>query len=215
MFELTWISEDCAMLEFDSHAAASRWAAAVLRGRPDWLLEVSAGFGQVLIQIDSHIGLVQAAEFCQAIRPDSETTETHAIQVPVCYHPSFGLDLAEVAEHSGLSVDQVIECHQSTPLTVMAMGFAPGFAYMGAIDPRLRLPRKPTPRLAVPAGSLAIAEQKSVIYPTQTPGGWHIIGRSPARLIEYEPELKTLFSLGCEVRFKAISLSEYEAACRA
>ncbi|HSN26522.1 MAG TPA: carboxyltransferase domain-containing protein, partial [Kofleriaceae bacterium] len=88
-----------------------------------------------------------------------------------------GDDLARVAEQTGLSVAQVIERHAATTYTVDTIGFRPGFAYLSGLDPTLVLPRRATPRSRVPAGSLAIADEFTAVYPGESPGGWHLIGR--------------------------------------
>ena len=208
---LIWLNEDSFQVTFSSPAAASQWAAGLAQAAPLWLREVSAGFGQVLVMVDIQSDIAQIEQDCRLIKAQVQPTSSGVIRVPVCYDPSFGLDLAEVAQQTGLDIEQVIQRHYSQPLEVLAMGFAPGFGYLGAIDARLRLPRKSTPRTRIPAGSVAIAEQQSVIYPTETPGGWHILGRTPVSLIDYHPAPRTLFHVGAQVQFVPISLAEFEA----
>ncbi len=208
---LIWLNEDSFQVTFSSPAAASQWAAGLAQAAPLWLREVSAGFGQVLVMVDIQSDIAQIEQDCRLIKAQAQPTSSSVIRVPVCYDPSFGLDLAEVAQQTGLNIEQVIQRHHSQPLEVLAMGFAPGFGYLGAIDARLRLPRKSTPRTRIPAGSVAIAEQQSVIYPTETPGGWHILGRTPVSLIDYHPAPGTMFHVGAQVQFVPISLAEFEA----
>lgn len=95
-----------------------------------------------------------------------------------------GPDLAEVAELTGLSPDQVVRLHARPSYRVAFLGFAPGFGYLTGLDPRLRLPRLATPRTRVPAGSVAIAEEWAAVYPTESPGGWRLIGRTTAELFD-------------------------------
>ena len=122
-------------------------------------------------------------------------------KIPIWYG---GEDLGEVAEQCRLSVAQVIELHAATEYRVGAIGFAPGFAYLGELHPRLVLPRRATPRIAVPAGSLAIAERQTAIYPHSSPGGWHLLGCCPWLLFDATREPPCPLALGDRVRFRVI-----------
>nr|WP_239482176.1 5-oxoprolinase subunit PxpB [Pseudomonas insulae] len=132
-------------------------------------------------------------------------------QIPVCYD---GADLAEVARACGLSIDAVIALHSAVEYRVGAIGFAPGFAYLGELDARLALPRRATPRTRVPAGSLAIAERQTAIYPQASPGGWHLIGRCPWRLFDAQATPPCPLALGDRVRFVAIDAAAFQAESR-
>lgn len=120
------------------------------------------------------------------------------LQIPVRYD---GPDLADVAGHTGLSVAEVVSAHTSTPWRVAFCGFAPGFAYLLSGDPRLRVPRRPEPRAAVPAGSVALAGEYSGIYPRETPGGWQLLGTTDVVLWDVERPVPALLSPGTTVRF--------------
>ncbi|QRY81508.1 5-oxoprolinase subunit PxpB [Pseudomonas sp. PDNC002] len=122
-----------------------------------------------------------------------------------------GEDLAEVARLCGLTAAQVIDLHASRDYRVGAIGFAPGFAYLGELDERLALPRRATPRTRVPAGSLAIAERQTAVYPQASPGGWHLLGRTAQRLFDAHREPPCPLAVGDRVRFVPID----EAAFRA
>lgn len=127
-------------------------------------------------------------------------------EIPVWYA---GADLAEVARACKLSVDQVIELHSATEYRVGAIGFAPGFAYLGELHERLALPRRATPRTLVPAGSLAIAERQTAIYPQASPGGWHLLGLCPWRLFDARRTPPCPLALGDRVRFLPIDEATY------
>ncbi|MBB2495459.1 5-oxoprolinase subunit PxpB [Aquipseudomonas ullengensis] len=129
-------------------------------------------------------------------------------QIPVWYA---GADLAEVASACGLSTAQVIELHSATEYRVGAIGFAPGFAYLGDLPERLALPRRATPRTRVPAGSLAIAERQTAIYPQASPGGWHLLGRCPWTLFDVQRTPPCPLALGDRVRFLPIDEATYRA----
>jgi inhibitor of KinA len=141
----------------------------------------------------------------------SERTATRLVDVPVCYGGEFGADLEEVARVCKLTPDEVIALHAASPHVVYMLGFAPGFPYLGGLDPRLGVPRRATPRTTVPLGSVAIARDQSVIYPVETPGGWNLIGRTPLRLFRPESEPPCLLQPGDEVRFVPISLEQFRA----
>ncbi len=131
------------------------------------------------------------------------------IDIPVCYGEPYGPDLTEVAEHSGLQPEEVIRIHSSVEYTVYMLGFAPGFPYLGGMDERIAMPRKATPRLRIPAGSVAIAGGQTGIYPLETPGGWNVIGRTPVRLFDWRKDSPTLLKAGDIVCFWPITQAEY------
>jgi len=136
----------------------------------------------------------------------SETAEP--IRVPVCYGGEFGPDLSEVAAFGGITESEAARLHASAVYRVFMMGFLPGFAYMGTLDPRIAAPRRSTPRTRVPAGSVAIAGPQTGIYPSESPGGWWLIGRTPLRLFDpFRPEPST-FAAGDLVRFYPVSRAE-------
>lgn len=126
------------------------------------------------------------------------------IEVPVRYGGAFGPDLSDVAHSAGCSEDEVIELHTRSTYQVYMLGFLPGFAYMGRLDPRLEMARLPTPRLRVPAGSVGIAGAQTGIYPVEAPGGWRLIGRTSARPFDPARKDPCLFAPGDRVRFVAI-----------
>ena len=132
------------------------------------------------------------------------------IEVPVCYDVDLGPDLAEVAAFGSCSVEEVIALHSSRPYRVYMVGFVPGFAYLAEVDPRIAAPRRPTPRTVVPPLSVAIAGAQTAIYPTATPGGWNIIGRT--RVAPYDPHggAAALLRVGDEVRFTPVSRDVFE-----
>ena len=125
--------------------------------------------------------------------------KTHVI--PVRYD---GEDLDDVARRTGLSTDEVIRIHSSAIYRVLVIGFVPGFAYMGPLDERLVIPRKESPRKRVPAGSVAIAESQTGIYPSATPGGWHILGTTAAKMFDALASPPALFAAGDVVRFEVV-----------
>jgi UPF0271 protein len=127
------------------------------------------------------------------------------VEVPVCYD---GEDLGGVARHNGLTEEEVIARHSAPPYLVYMLGFSPGFAYMGGLDPKLITPRLETPRISIPAGAVGIAGSQTGIYPVGSPGGWNIIGRTPLTLFDPDSKHPFLFESGDEVRFVPVSKEE-------
>jgi len=125
------------------------------------------------------------------------------IDIPVEYGGNHGPDLLAVAEHTGLSVAEVVERHTRADYVVYFLVFQPGFAYMGGLDPMLATPRRNEPRLKVPAGTVAIGGSQTAIYPASSPGGWQLIGHTDLRLFDPSAEPPTLLQPGDHVRFVA------------
>jgi inhibitor of KinA len=137
-------------------------------------------------------------------------SEPRTIEIPVCYGGDFGPDLEYVAEHNGLTVDEVIQIHSGAEYLVYMIGFAPGFPYLGGLSERIQAPRRSTPRLRIPAGSVGIAGMQTGVYPIETPGGWQLIGRTPVPLFRPNDSSPSLLQAGDIVRFRPISQQEYE-----
>jgi inhibitor of KinA len=151
-------------------------------------------------------------EHIRTALPDPATlvsSEGHAREIPVCYEADCAADLPALARKLGLSRSQVIDIHSAVEYSVYMIGFAPGFAYLGPLDARLVLPRRKTPRTRVPAGSVAIANQYSGIYPGELPGGWHLIGRTPLRLFDPSRTQPSLLKAGDRVRFSPIDAAKF------
>jgi KipI family sensor histidine kinase inhibitor len=127
------------------------------------------------------------------------------IHIPVYYGEEVAEDLTAIAEQKNLSKETVIRYHSERTYDIYAMGFLPGFAYLGCVDPRIATPRKKTPRKKVIRGSVAIADQQTAIYPEDSPGGWQIIGRTPLALVDYAKQDIALLTVGDKVKFDAIS----------
>jgi KipI family sensor histidine kinase inhibitor len=140
---------------------------------------------------------------------DTQAGELH--DIPVWYDESVGPELPLVAQRAGLSVDELIQQHCNHDYCVFALGFAPGYGFMGLVDEALATPRLKTPRRKVAAGSVGIADRQTAIYPLLSPGGWNILGRTNVPLFEYAKRGAPLFRPGDKVRFRAISREAFEA----
>jgi KipI family sensor histidine kinase inhibitor len=146
----------------------------------------------------------EAAAAALAHAPAGADAQGACIEVPVHYGGADGPDLAFVARHAGLSAQEVVRRHARATYQVALLGFAPGFPYLLGLDPSLATPRRTTPRLRVPAGSVAIGGAQAGIYPAELPGGWHLIGRTPLRLFDPAREPPCLLGVGDRVRFVPI-----------
>lgn len=131
------------------------------------------------------------------------------ICIPVCYDPSLGVDLPWVSSHLNLSVDEIISLHTSVAYRVYMIGFIPGFPYMGTLPEKLEVPRKQTPSLKIPMGSIAIAGKQTGIYPAEVPGGWQVIGRTPLKIFDKANESCCLLKAGDLVSFQPITLEAF------
>lgn len=145
-----------------------------------------------------------------SFREEVEVEARTEVVLPACYDVSLAPDLPELARHAGLTAAQVAEIHSSATYTVLATGFAPGFAYLGSIDPRIAMPRRVEPRQRVEAGSLAIADRRTGVYPAAGPGGWRLIGRVPRALFDDVAERVSRFEPGMSVSFRPISRDDFE-----
>ena len=131
------------------------------------------------------------------------------VEVPVCYAAKLAPDLAEVARRLKLEPEEVAQRHAAAEYRVLMIGFAPGHAYMGGLDPALALSRRATPRAEVPAGSVAIANEQTVVYPYAISGGWNVIGRTPLVVFDAARQPPSLFGPGDRVRFRPITEKEF------
>lgn len=134
-----------------------------------------------------------------------ELPEPRTVEIPVRYGGADGPDLQALAELKGLSTARVIEMHSGGDYLVHLIGFAPGFPYLGGLDPRLATPRRETPRVRVPAGSVGIGGSQTGVYPFDSPGGWHLIGRTPLVLFDAARESPSLLRVGDRVRFRPVT----------
>lgn len=136
--------------------------------------------------------------------------ERELVEIPVVYGGEHGPDLSSVAEHAGLSPDDVVTIHAGATYRVYMIGFAPGFPYLGGMDPRIACPRLTEPRVRIRAGSVGIAESQTGIYPDESAGGWRIIGRSPTRLFDVERNPPSLLDHGASVKFVAVESADWQ-----
>jgi inhibitor of KinA len=133
------------------------------------------------------------------------------VEIPVCYGGDLGPDLGFVAEHAAIGAPEVVARHSAAEYVVHAIGFTPGFPFLGGLPDSLRTPRRDTPRAVVPAGSVGIGGFQTGVYPIASPGGWQIIGRTPLGLFQPDRTPASLLRPGDRVRFREISAGEFES----
>lgn len=141
----------------------------------------------------------------------AEQTQAEVVHIPVCYGGEFGPDLDFVAQHNGLSVEETIKIHTSTPYLVFMIGFTPGFPYLGGMSERIAAPRLEKPRTKITAGSVGIAGTQTGFYPMESPGGWRLIGRTPVKAFDPQAGKPFLFDAGQYLKFQAITIEQYLA----
>jgi KipI family sensor histidine kinase inhibitor len=185
--------------------------------KPAGLVETIPSFRALLVQYDPLVTTradleAQVRGLLAGLQPQQRAGRLW--RLPVCYAASVAPDLAEVAERCSLTAEQVIACHTGGRFFVYMLGFMPGLAYMGGLDAALHLPRRKEPRTKVPQGSVAIAESMTTVYPWESPGGWHLIGRTPLKLFDTARDEPILLAAGDEVTFAAVSADDYAAMQR-
>jgi len=198
--------------EINAHVLAlkARLAADDLAG----IVETLPTFRSLTVYYDPLVwtpGRLEAALRARIGTARAGDAKTATWTVPVCYGGAFGPDLASVAEAAGLAPDDVIARHTARTYTVYVIGFLPGLPYIGPLDPAIDLPRRRDPRVRVAKGSVAIAVGLTVIYPLESPGGWHILGRTPVPLFDLAQSPPAMFAPGDRLRFQAIDRAAYDA----
>lgn len=144
---------------------------------------------------------------------DNTPTQHDIHEIPVCYDSAFALDMAAVAQHTGISAPDIVAKHTGAEYRVHSIGFMPGFPYLGGLPPELATPRRANPRTSVPAGSVAIGGTQTGIYPAQSPGGWNVIGRTPLRLFDPGADPPVVLQVGDRVRFVPVGRAEFGRIC--
>ena len=180
----------------------------------DGIIELVPTYCALLVEYDAM--LYSYSEICNIIEPTLEegmantTNElVTVVEVPTVYGGEFGPDLSFVASHNHLSEDEVISIHSGTDYLVYMLGFIPGFTYLGGMDSRIATPRLSSPRTLIPAGSVGIAGEQTGTYPSDSPGGWQIIGRTPVTMYDMSKAQAALLKAGDYVRYVPIDESEF------
>lgn len=174
------------------------------------LLDITPAYTSILLCCDlQKIDVFELKNRVRAIlqnKPQLNTAshEGQILELPVYYGEEVALDHQVMSEHTGLPFNEIVQRHSSQVYQVFAIGFTPGFAYLGNVDAQIAMPRKANPRLKVPKGSVAIADRQTAVYPKSSPGGWQIIGRTPLELFDPGSANLCPFEVGANVQFKPI-----------
>ena len=179
------------------------------------LVDLVPSYASLLVIYDAlhtdHLSVAHRVREAVATLPADAVAAGRLVTLPVYYAAEAGADLESLAERAGLSTDEVIALHTGAEYRVYAIGFAPGFAYLGQVDERIAAPRLATPRQKVPRGAVAIADRQTAVYPAVSPGGWNLIGRCPVRMFDPDAEPAMPVSVGDRVRFEAVSRERFLA----
>lgn len=178
------------------------------------IIELVPTYCALLVEYDAM--LYSYSDICNIIEPTLEEGMTDTtnelvtvVEVPTVYGGEFGPDLSFVATHNHLSEDEVVSIHSGTDYLVYMLGFIPGFTYLGGMDSRIATPRLSSPRTLIPAGSVGIAGEQTGTYPSDSPGGWQIIGRTPVTMYDMSKAQAALLNAGDYVRYVPIDESEF------
>jgi KipI family sensor histidine kinase inhibitor len=177
------------------------------------LVDLVPSYASLLVIYDAlatdHLSVARRIRSCLQSLQEANEQEGQSVVLPVYYATEVGADLETLAARADMSVADVIELHCGVEYRVYAIGFAPGFAYLGEVDERIAAPRLSTPRLRVPRGAVAIADRQTAVYPAQSPGGWNLLGRCPLRMFNPEANPIMPVSVGDRVRFEPIDRDRY------
>jgi KipI family sensor histidine kinase inhibitor len=215
-FRLVQAGDSVVVVEFEDridervNAQALHLARAVEAARTVGVLDIVPTYRSVAVYFDPlrtdytrlcDLLSLHASEPAAALSGDLRTSARAPVRIPVRYGGEHGPDLADVAAFARLSEAEVIARHTGRVYRVFMMGFLPGFPYLGIVDPAIAAPRRATPRVRVPAGSVGIAGPQTGIYPAETPGGWQVIGRTPVKLFDVSRADAFLLQPGDAVEF--------------
>ena len=181
----------------------------------DKVIEFIPSYNSLFVVFDpfktDYFAIKKAAKALFADMDSNVQSENKLVELPVYYSEQTGPDLKRIAENANLTVEEVIEIHLSQSYQVFALGFSPGFAFLGQVDKRIAMPRLATPRKKVPKGAVGIADQQTAVYPSVSPGGWNLIGLCPTPLFDPNNAPHVPVSVGDTVKFKRISEQEFLA----
>lgn len=221
------LGDSAVLVEFADHLdlatnARIQVMAQAMRSRSmPWVRDVVPALASLAVHVDpvaldftdpvEPVRLLLAQCLDDALAPARSFKQVH---IPICYETEFGLDLDDISQRTGLSVEQVVQRHQHSEFMVLMVGFAPGHPYLGGLAPSLSVPRRSAPRVKMPCGAVAIANAQCVVYPFEIPGGWSVVGRTPLRVFDANRPQPSLFEPGDKVRFERIDRGGFNELAR-
>ena len=226
-FRIYPISESAVTLQFgdlidlESHQKVLQYQQAIQLSNMPGFVECVPAYASLSVYFDlltvsasdllGETPFEKVSKFIQLLKtePVGKHVSHETIEIPVCYDEEFGLDLSDLARQLEISSEEVIKLHTGKTYIVYMIGFTPGFPYMGEVDAKLACSRKLSPRIKVPAGSVAIAGKQTGIYPYDTPGGWQILGRTPHSLFSTHSNPPALLQAGMRVKFRSVTRDEF------
>ncbi len=223
------LGDAAVLVEFADHLdlvtnfRIQRLAQAIRNRHPPWVRDVVPALASLAVHVDPvALGFGDPIEpvrllLAQCVDDALATARSHKqkqVHIPICYDAGFGLDLDDISQRTGLTVDEVIQRHLLSEFQVLMVGFAPGHPYLGGLAPSLSVPRRSAPRVKMPCGAVAIANAQCVVYPFEIPGGWSVVGQTPLRLFDARREQPSLFEPGDQVRFERIDRDRFASLAR-
>jgi inhibitor of KinA len=221
------LGDSAVLVEFADHLdlatnARIQVLAQAMRSRSmPWVRDVVPALASLAVHVDPvALGFTDPVEpvrllLAQCLNDELALGRTgNLVHIPICYETEFGLDLDDISQRTGLSVEQVVQRHQHSEFMVLMVGFAPGHPYLGGLAPSLSVPRRSAPRVKMPCGAVAIANAQCVVYPFEIPGGWSVVGRTPLRVFDGNRRQPSLFEPGDQVRFERIDRGGFDELAR-
>ena len=221
------LGDSAVLVEFADHLdlatnARIQVLAQAMRSRSmPWVRDVVPALASLAVHVDPvALGFTDPVEpvrllLAQCLNDELALGRTgNLVHIPICYETEFGLDLDDISQRTGLSVEQVVQRHQHSEFMVLMVGFAPGHPYLGGLAPSLSVPRRSAPRVKMPCGAVAIANAQCVVYPFEIPGGWSVVGRTPLRVFDANRRQPSLFEPGDQVRFERIDRGGFDELAR-
>ena len=197
----------------DINAKIRNVVKSVEEAKVDGIVELLPTYRSLMIMYDplkiEYSELILTLDSMSSKQVDNEEEKIKIVEFPTVYGGEYGPDINFVAEHNNITVDEVIKIHTGTDYLVYMMGFTPGFTYLGGMSDKIVTPRLASPRTKIPAGSVGIAGAQTGMYPSETPGGWQLIGRTPLKLYDSDKEPPVMLSAGDYVRYVSVSEEEY------